>query len=89
MTQHTIEELSWAVLPHAPYSLDFATFDYHLIRLMEQSLRNMQFTNIQRVRKWVGGFFSSKLTALDLKLLFKNICLKVVFRIGETQTKKL
>ena len=47
-------------LPHAPYSPDLAPSDYHKFRLMEHSLRNMQFTNIQHVRKWVGDFFASK-----------------------------
>ncbi len=59
-TQQKIEELGWRVLPHAPYSPDLAPSDYHLFRSMEHSLRNMQFANIQDVRKWVGDFFASK-----------------------------
>ena len=43
-------------VPHAPYSPDLAPSDYHLFRSMEHSLRNMQFANIQHVRKWVGDF---------------------------------
>ena len=59
-TQQKIEELGWRVLPHAPYSPDLAPSDYHLFRSMEHSLRNMQFVNINDVRKWVGDFFASK-----------------------------
>ena len=47
-------------VPYAPYSPDLAPSVYHLFRSMEPSLRNMQFANIQHVRKWVCDFFASK-----------------------------
>ena len=60
MTQQKIHELGWTVLPHAQYSPDLAPSYYHLFRSIDQSLRNMQFTNIQHVRKWTGDFIAPK-----------------------------
>ena len=38
-------------------TIHLAPSDYHLFKSIKQSLRNIQFTNIQHIRKWVGDFF--------------------------------
>ena len=63
ITQQKIEELCLAVLPYTPYILYLAPSYYNLLWSIEKSLRNMQFTNIQHVRKWVGDLFASNPTA--------------------------
>jgi histone-lysine N-methyltransferase SETMAR len=60
MTQQTLMNLNWNVLPHPAYSPDLAPTDYHLFRSLEHSISGKTFKNAVEVRKNVGDFFDSK-----------------------------
>ena len=60
VTQETIMELEWDVLPHAAYSPDLAPSDYYLFRSLEHYLRDKNFTNIQDLQNQLNFYFDSK-----------------------------
>ena len=57
VTQETIMELEWDVLPHDAYSPDLAPSDYHLFRSLEHYLRDKNFTNIQDLQNQFHFYF--------------------------------
>ena len=67
-----MEQLGLEVLPHPPYSPDFAPSDYHLFGPMKKMLGGQQFppdTKVQSVvRQWPGqqpaSFFASGIQKL-------------------------
>lgn len=60
VTQEKILELGWSVLPHPPYSPDFAPTDYHLFCSLQNFLNGKTFTSDQGVNEAVLEFFQSK-----------------------------
>jgi hypothetical protein len=42
-TKEEITKLGWTTLPHPPYSLNVAPFDYHLFCKLKESLCGTQF----------------------------------------------
>ena len=62
MTQEKIQEINWKILPHPPYSPDFALSDYFLFRSMEHTLtiREKRFRNITEVENHLTEYFESK-----------------------------
>jgi hypothetical protein len=56
-TMDTIQKLKWNVVPHPPYSPDFASSDYHLFGLLERHLGGKGFRNneevTQDVQEWL------------------------------------
>lgn len=60
VTQETIIELGWEVLPHPAYSPDLAPSDYHLFRSLEHFLRDKLFSNRDELQNQLDFFFASK-----------------------------
>ena len=58
-----LEALNWEVLPHPPYSPDFAPSDYHLFSSMSHALAEQHFNSYEDVRKWLDDWFASKTDA--------------------------
>ncbi|GBN92376.1 Mariner Mos1 transposase [Araneus ventricosus] len=46
------ETLKWEVLLHPPYSPDFASSDYHLLRSMTHGLDEQHFRSYEDAKKW-------------------------------------
>ena len=55
-----LETLKWEVLPHPPYSLDVAPFDYHLFRSMAHGLADQHFRSYEEVKNWIDSRIASK-----------------------------
>lgn len=57
LTQQTIKELGWTVLPHPPYSPDLAPSDYHLFGNLKKPLRGRRFADVKEmkdaVQQWI------------------------------------
>ena len=45
ITRQKLLELGWNVLPHPPYSSDFAPSDFHLFRSLQNSLNGKSFNS--------------------------------------------
>ena len=73
ITQQTVEQLGWTVLPHPPYSPDLAPSDYHLIGTLKKPLRGKHFADVQEMKaavdQWIREtpkeFFTSGLRNLE------------------------
>ena len=50
-----LENSGWEVLPHPPYSPDFAPSDYRLFRSMQNAL-----TSEQGIKNWLDLFLAAK-----------------------------
>lgn len=59
-TRQKLLELGWEVLPHPPYSPDFAPTDYHFFRSLSGSLEGQAFVNQAELNEWLAEFFASK-----------------------------
>uniref|UniRef100_A0AAF5DET3 Mos1 transposase HTH domain-containing protein n=1 Tax=Strongyloides stercoralis TaxID=6248 RepID=A0AAF5DET3_STRER len=55
-----IKELGWEVLPHPPYSPDIAPSDYHLFKVLQDSIDGEKFQNIEEVKNALLKFFDEK-----------------------------
>lgn len=55
-----LETIKWDVLPHAAYSPDLAPSDYHLFRLMQNALQDVQFKSYEEVKKWIDEWIAAK-----------------------------
>lgn len=72
LTQGTIEQLRWEVLPHPPYSPDLSPCDYHLFGPLKEALGGKKFKSneevMEAVRIWLRmqpkNFFSSGIRKL-------------------------
>ncbi|KAG6799391.1 transposase [Apis mellifera caucasica] len=53
-------ELGWDVLPHPPYSPDFAPSDYFLFRSLQNSLNGKNFNNDDDIKSYLIQFFANK-----------------------------
>ena len=60
VTQETVAELGWEILPHPKYSSDMAPSDNHLFRSLEHYLRRRLFKDVGEVRKCIEDFMSLK-----------------------------
>jgi histone-lysine N-methyltransferase SETMAR len=45
MTEATIQERDWEILPHPPYSPDITPSDYHLFCTLSNNLRGISFND--------------------------------------------
>ena len=59
-TKEKLEELSWEVLPHPPYSPDLAPSDFYLFRSLQNHLRGAQFGSDEEVKNEVIAFLDSR-----------------------------
>ena len=59
-TNKKLVELGWTVLPHPPYSPDFAPTDYHLFLSISNHLQEKEFDEERELKKFLQDFFSSK-----------------------------
>ena len=55
-----LENSGWEVLPHPPYSPDFAPSDYHLFWSMQNALTGIRFTSQQDIKNWLDSFLAVK-----------------------------
>jgi [histone H3]-lysine36 N-dimethyltransferase SETMAR len=55
-----LEQLSWELLPHPPYSPDLAPSDYHLFLSLSNDLRDRKFINEVELKSYLQRFFDSK-----------------------------
>lgn len=55
-----LENTGWEILPHPPYSPDFAPSDYYLFRSMQNALTGTRFSSFEEVKNWAGLFLASK-----------------------------
>jgi len=53
-------ELDWDILPHPPYSPDFAPSDYHMFRSLQNSLNGRRFTFEEDIKRHLQQFFDKK-----------------------------
>jgi [histone H3]-lysine36 N-dimethyltransferase SETMAR len=60
MTQQTIHELGWEILPHPPYSPDIAPSDYHLFRSLQNFLGEKRYVSTEHLKSDLDAFFASK-----------------------------
>jgi histone-lysine N-methyltransferase SETMAR len=60
ITRAKLNELSWEVLPHPPYSPDISPCDYYLFLSMSNFLANKRFKTEDEVKNEVDRFFKSK-----------------------------
>jgi hypothetical protein len=59
MTKAAIQEINWEIVPHPPYSPNFAPSDYHLFRSLSNNLRGVSFNNDAELQNWLD-FFTDK-----------------------------
>ena len=59
-TRERIENLGWEVLPHAAYSPDLASSDYHLLRSMQHFFQEKIYTEVENIKKDLDSYFSSR-----------------------------
>ena len=50
VTRKKLLELGWEVMPHPPYSLDLAPFDYHLFRSLQNHFNGKTFDSNEAVK---------------------------------------
>ena len=62
MTKETIQQLSWEVLTHPPYSPDLAPSDFHLFRSLSNALCGVPFNNDVELKTWLEQFSDSEPT---------------------------
>jgi len=48
-TLETIADLGWEILPHATYSPDLASSNYHLFQSLQHYLSESQFKSVEQV----------------------------------------
>ena len=60
ITQQKNRGLGWEVLPHPPYTLNIAPFEYHLFRSLEHFLSGKTFRDTDEVKTALSQFFASK-----------------------------
>ena len=57
-TMCTLQQLSWEVLPHPPYSPDLTPSDFHLFGPLKKYLGGQHFSTDDEVKQAVLGWFS-------------------------------
>ena len=60
VVKETLEALNWDVLPHPPYSPEFAPSDYHFFRSMAHCVAEKHFTSYEEAKNWVDSWIASK-----------------------------
>ncbi|KAG6802281.1 Ammar1 transposase [Apis mellifera caucasica] len=60
VTRQKLLELGWDVLPHPPYSPDFAPSDYFLFQSLQNSLNGKNFNNDDDIKSYLIQFFANK-----------------------------
>ena len=60
VTRKKLLELGWEVMPHPPYSPDFAPSDYYLFRSLQNHLNGKAFNSNEAVKNELIQFFASK-----------------------------
>lgn len=60
MIRNKIAEFGWETLDHPPYSPDIAPPGYYVFRSMQKSIANIQFRNVEYVRKWLDNSIAER-----------------------------
>ena len=60
ITRQKLLELGWDVLPYSPYSPDLAPSDFHLFRLLQNSLNGKSFNSLVEIKNHLEKFFAEK-----------------------------
>jgi histone-lysine N-methyltransferase SETMAR len=60
VTRQKLQQLTWEVLLHPPYSPDLAPSDYHLFLSMANALGGVKLETREACENWLAEFFASK-----------------------------
>ncbi|GFX27265.1 histone-lysine N-methyltransferase SETMAR [Trichonephila clavipes] len=60
VNEAALQKLEWDVLPHPPYSADFAQTDYHLFRSLQNLMRDVTFYNEEILKNSLNSFFDTR-----------------------------
>ena len=80
VTRKKLLVLGWEVMPHPPYSPDFAPSDYHLLRSFQNHLNGKTFDSNELIRFFVSNnqtFYESGIMKLTERWQ------KVIEQIGQ------
>ena len=64
LTEQTIGQLGWEVLPHPPWSPDLAPSDYHLFLSLRTHLSGKHYEDYDELNSHLTVFFESKPTSV-------------------------
>lgn len=85
LTTQKLADLSYKVVPHAPYSPDKAPSDFHLFRSLQNSLNGKSFKSYAEVNQYLQEWFKEKPEAFFEKGIMKlpDIWQQIVNNSGE------
>lgn len=66
ITRQKALELGWHVLSHPPYSPDVAPSDFHLFRLLQNSLNGENFNSLVDIENHIEKFFAENPVRMEL-----------------------
>ena len=58
LTENTIQELGWEIIPHPPYLPALAPSDFHLFRSLSNNFQVISFPDENVLRTWLLGSYS-------------------------------
>ena len=78
-------ELGWDVLNRPPYSSDLAPSVYNLLKSLQNSLDDLEFSSVEAVKQHIETFFQNKPRVFFEKGIFMlaKRWLKVIEKNGE------